>query len=121
MKWKDEDMNEADEKIREPGRYLAEVKGLQATSEEHLLERTSNADALIVYHFVKITARVIEQLNSCRVIVRGGVGYDNIDVGIATELGIPVSNTPGVLTDTTADLTWALLLSVSRNIVTGDE
>lgn len=44
------------------------------------------------------------------------VGFDNIDVAAATELGIPVSNTPGVLTDTTADLTWALLLAVARRI-----
>lgn len=44
------------------------------------------------------------------------VGYNNIDVATATELGIPVSNTPGVLTETTADLTWALLLAVARKI-----
>lgn len=44
------------------------------------------------------------------------VGFDNIDVGAATELGIPVSNTPDVLTETTADLTWALILSVARRI-----
>jgi glyoxylate reductase len=44
------------------------------------------------------------------------VGYDNIDVAAATELGIPVSNTPGVLTETTADLAWALLLAVARSL-----
>lgn len=44
------------------------------------------------------------------------VGYNNIDVAAATELGIPVSNTPGVLTDTSADLTWALILAVARRI-----
>lgn len=44
------------------------------------------------------------------------VGYDNIDLPAATELGVPVSNTPGVLTDTTADLTWALILAVARRI-----
>jgi glyoxylate reductase len=44
------------------------------------------------------------------------VGYDNIDVAAATRLGIPVSNTPGVLTETTADLTWALLLAVARRV-----
>ncbi len=44
------------------------------------------------------------------------VGYNNIDVAAATELGIPVSNTPGVLTETTADLTWALLMAVARRI-----
>ena len=44
------------------------------------------------------------------------VGFDNIDVAAATELGIPVSNTPGVLTETSADTTWALLLAVARQI-----
>ena len=44
------------------------------------------------------------------------VGYDNVDVAAATELGIPVSNTPGVLTDTTADLAWALLLAAARQV-----
>ena len=44
------------------------------------------------------------------------VGFNNIDVEVATELGIPVSNTPGVLTETTADLTWALLMAVARRI-----
>ena len=44
------------------------------------------------------------------------VGYDNIDVAAATELGVPVTNTPGVLTHSTADLTWALILAVARRI-----
>jgi glyoxylate reductase len=48
------------------------------------------------------------------------VGFDNVDVAVATELGIPVSNTPGVLTEATADLTWALLLAVARRIVESD-
>jgi lactate dehydrogenase-like 2-hydroxyacid dehydrogenase len=45
-----------------------------------------------------------------------GVGYDNIDVATATKLGIPVTNTPGVLTETTADLAWALLMATARKI-----
>ncbi len=48
------------------------------------------------------------------------VGYDNVDVAAATELGIPVTNTPGILTDTTADLAWALLLAVARRIPEAD-
>ncbi len=48
------------------------------------------------------------------------VGFNNVDVEAATELGVPVSNTPGVLTDTTADLAWALLMAVSRRIVEAD-
>lgn len=49
------------------------------------------------------------------------VGYDNIDLPAATERGIPVSNTPGVLTDATADLAWALLFAVARRIVEADK
>ncbi len=48
------------------------------------------------------------------------VGYNNIDIKTATELGIPVCNTPGVLTEATADLTWALLLTLSRKILLAD-
>ncbi|MFC1887686.1 2-hydroxyacid dehydrogenase [Candidatus Cloacimonadota bacterium] len=48
------------------------------------------------------------------------VGFNNIDVETATKLGLPVCNTPGVLTETTADLTWALLMAVSRRIVEAD-
>jgi glyoxylate reductase len=44
------------------------------------------------------------------------VGFDNIDVAVATDLGVPVSNTPGVLSDTTADIAWALILGVARHI-----
>ncbi len=49
------------------------------------------------------------------------VGFNNIDVAAATELGIPVTNTPGVLTETSADLTWALMLAVARRIVEAHE
>jgi glyoxylate reductase len=49
------------------------------------------------------------------------VGFNNIDIETATELGLPITNTPGVLTETTADLTMALLLSVARQIVPGHE
>jgi glyoxylate reductase len=50
-----------------------------------------------------------------------GVGYNNIDVGAATRRGIPVSNTPGVLTDATADLAFTLILAVARRVVEGDK
>ena len=55
-----------------------------------------------------------------RVISNFGVGYNNIDVAEAQRRGIAVTNTPGVLTEATADLTWALLLAVTRRIVEGD-
>ncbi len=55
-----------------------------------------------------------------RLVANMAAGYNNIDVRAATERGILVTNTPGVLTETTADLAWALLLSVARRIVEGD-
>ncbi len=48
------------------------------------------------------------------------VGYDNIDVREATKRGIPISNIPGVLTDATAEMAWALLFAISRRVVASD-
>ena len=79
------------------------------------------ADVLLSLLTEPIGRQVMEANPSLRGIAQFAVGYDNIDVAVATELGVPVSNTPGVLTDTTADLTWTLLLSASRNIVSGDK
>ncbi|MBN1489272.1 MAG: D-glycerate dehydrogenase [Phycisphaerae bacterium] len=56
----------------------------------------------------------------CRVFANFAVGFDNIDVAAATRRGILVTNTPGVLTETTADLAWALLFAVARRTVEGD-
>jgi glyoxylate reductase len=56
-----------------------------------------------------------------QIIANYAVGYNNIDVEEATKVGIPVTNTPGVLTETTADLTMALLLAIARRIVESDQ
>ena len=79
------------------------------------------ADVLLSLLTEPIGREVMEANPSLRGIAQFAVGYDNIDVAVATELGIPVSNTPGVLTDTTADLAWTLLLAVSRNVASGDK
>jgi len=92
----------------------------QGPSGEEVIEGAQWADVLLTLLTEPIGRDVMEANTTLRGIAQFAVGYDNIDVGVATELGIPVSNTPGVLTDTTADLTWALLLSASRNIVAGD-
>ena len=55
-------------------------------------------------------------LDACRTKVGVSCGYDNIDVAAATQRGILVTNTPGVVTESTADLTWSLLCSVARRI-----
>ena len=62
----------------------------------------------------------IDRLADLQVIANYGVGYDNIDVTYARERGVGVANTPGVLTDATAELTWALILSVTRRLGEGE-
>ena len=64
---------------------------------------------------------VIKSEPNLKMIANYAVGYDNIDLRAATEKRIPVSNTPGVLTDTTAEMAWAQLFSVARRIVEGDK
>ncbi len=118
-------------RIRDAGLNILEEAGVETRvwpgeedegpSQDEVVEGAQWADVLLSLLTEPVNRAVMEANPSLRGIAQFAVGYDNIDVGVATELGIPVSNTPGVLTDTTADLTWALLLSVSRNIVTGDE
>jgi lactate dehydrogenase-like 2-hydroxyacid dehydrogenase len=63
---------------------------------------------------------LINEAKNLKIIANYAVGYDNIDVKAATAKGIVVTNTPGVLTDSTADMAWALLFSITRRIVEGD-
>ena len=67
--------------------------------------------------------RVLEaaRRRGVRVFANMAVGYNNIDVAAASRLGILVTNTPGVLTEATADLTWALILAVARRVAEGDQ
>ncbi|HHQ48620.1 MAG TPA: D-glycerate dehydrogenase [Acidobacteria bacterium] len=67
-----------------------------------------------------VTAEVLERCPRLRVVANYAVGYDNIDLDAARRLGIWVTNTPDVLTAATADLTWALILAVTRRVVEGD-
>jgi lactate dehydrogenase-like 2-hydroxyacid dehydrogenase len=90
-------------------------------SREELLARVAGKDGLMLM----LTDRVDDELLDAagpglRVVSNYGVGFDNIDVPACTRRGIPVGNTPGVLTETTADLAWALLLAAARRVVEGD-
>ncbi len=88
---------------------------------ETLLREIVDVDGLICMLTERIDAEVIDRLHKCRVIAQVAVGYDNIDVAAATRRGIVVTNTPGVLTETTADMAWAILLSTARRVVEGDK
>ncbi len=86
---------------------------------EVLLEKVRGKDGLLSLLTDKVDAALMDAAGTLRVISNYAVGYDNIDVKAATERGIPVGNTPGVLTETTADLAFALLMAVARRVVEG--
>lgn len=87
---------------------------------EVLLEKVKDVDALVSLLSDRIDCNLLRQAKKLRIIAQYAVGYDNIDVQCATQLGIYVTNTPGVLTEATAELTWALILAVARRIVESD-
>ena len=86
-----------------------------AKNEAELIELTRDADAIINY-LAKVTARVINSLERCQVIVRRGIGYDSVDVSAATTKAIPVVNVPEYCTNEVADHAIVLLLSSARKI-----
>ena len=88
---------------------------------DELLEGVRGRDAVLCLLTDRIDAEVLDAAAGCRIFANYAVGYNNIDVAAATARGIAVTNTPGVLTDATADLTWTLLMSAARRIVEGDQ
>ena len=87
---------------------------------EELMVGLQGADALLCMLSDRIDIEVLDAAPSLRVISNYAVGFDNIDVASARQRGIEVTTTPGVLTDATADLAWALLLSAARNLGAGE-
>jgi glyoxylate reductase len=90
----------------------------QPTPEE-LKQLLPGCDALICTLVDKIDRDLLQAARP-KVVSNYAVGFDNIDIQAATELGIPVTNTPGVLTNATAEIAWALLMAVTRRIVEAD-
>ncbi|MHB0958054.1 MAG: C-terminal binding protein [Pirellulaceae bacterium] len=95
---------------------LADVEALRAGHETEVQERVADADGVIVYHLIRLTKMTISRLTRCQVIVRGGVGYDNIDHAFARERGIPVCNVPDYGTEEVADTAVGMLLSLTRGL-----
>ncbi|NQT21552.1 MAG: D-glycerate dehydrogenase [Planctomycetes bacterium] len=89
-------------------------------TKQELIERVEGCDGVLCLLTDNVDAEVIDAATGCRIFANCAVGYNNIDVEAATARGIAVSNTPGVLTDATADLTWALLMAAARRIVPAD-
>jgi len=80
------------------------------------IEMLKDADGALIYSLPLTDKEVLESCPKLKVVSRGGVGVDSVDVGVATELGICVSNTPGINTTEVADHAVAMLLSLTRNI-----
>src|SRR6266581_1365902 len=89
-------------------------------TEEAVITILSEADAAITLLSDPLTRRVLASNPNLRMIANYAVGYNNVDIAAARELGITVTNTPGVLTEATADLTMALILAVTRRLIEGD-
>ena len=85
-----------------------------------MLERAAGAAALLTMLTEQVDAALLDACPSVRWVSNMAVGYDNIDVAAATARGIPVTNTPDVLTETTADMAFALLLAAARRLPDGE-
>ena len=89
-------------------------------TKEELKQKVSGSDAVISYLTDRIDQDIIDRGTKLKVIANYGAGFNNIDVTYASERGIWVTNTPNVLHETTADLTWAMILGTARRIIPAD-
>jgi phosphoglycerate dehydrogenase-like enzyme len=95
---------------------IAELSAVNASDEAQLAGQVENADAIMLYHCISITRSTIERLQGCKLIVRCGVGYDNIDYAFARSRGIPVANVPDYGTEEVADSAIGMMLALTRGI-----
>ena len=98
--------------------YVDNDEGITA---EQLKERIRGKQAVVAQLMNRFSADVIDSLDGVKIIANVAVGFDNIDVPAATRKGILVTNTPDVLTETTADFAFALLLAAARRVVEGHQ
>jgi len=85
-----------------------------------IIKKAAKVDALATLLSDKIDAEVFDAAPKLKIVAQMAVGFDNIDLAEATKRGIYVTNTPGVLTETTADFAWTLLMAVARRVAEGD-
>lgn len=97
-----------------------QLAALQCRTEQDVIERAADADVLLV-QWAPITRSVVERLSNCKVIVRYGIGLDNIDLEAARSRGIAVRNIPDYCIDEVADHTIALALSLTRQVAAIDQ
>jgi glyoxylate reductase len=93
----------------------------QAVPREVLLRECAEVDGVLAILSDRIDAEFLDAAPRCRVVSNMAVGYDNVDLPELTKRGVLLTNTPGVLNETTADLAWALLMAAGRRIVEGQK
>ncbi|HET7726302.1 MAG TPA: D-glycerate dehydrogenase [Candidatus Limnocylindrales bacterium] len=87
---------------------------------DELLRRVAGCDGILTLLTDRVDAELLDAAGpQLKVVSNYAVGFDNVDIPECTRRGIPVGNTPGVLTETTADLAWALLMAAARRVVEG--
>jgi glyoxylate reductase len=94
--------------------------GVDVMPHDELVARVAGKQALVSMITDGVDRAVIDAGAELTIIANAAVGYNNIDVAAARARGVIVTNTPGVLTDATADLTWALILGITRRIGEGE-
>lgn len=114
-------------RIPKPGiDLLTKVCDVETNEEERVLSKGEiinkirDKDGLLCLLTDEIDEEILRAGSGLKGVANYAVGFNNIDIAAATKLGIPVSNTPGVLNETTADLAWALLMAVARRVVEAD-
>lgn len=95
---------------------VADVVCGNAHHEEELVGLVENASAIMLYHEISLSRRTIERLKSCKLIVRCGAGYDNVDSTFARERGIVVANVPDYGSEEVADSAIGMMLGLTRGI-----
>ncbi len=99
---------------------VVSYEGEGLPSREELVARLKEADAFLCVGS-RVDKEILDQVGPrLKIIANWGVGYNNIDADYAAQKGIMVTNTPDVLTETTADLSWAILMAVARRVVEAD-
>ena len=108
------------EPLRAAGIEVEQHEPDSPPSREQLIAGLQGKQALLCLLTERVDAELLDAAPELRIVANLAVGYDNIDVAAAHERGVVVTNTPDVLTDATAELTWALILAAARRIIEGD-
>jgi len=111
----------ASERLRSAGFTVEQIDDDDPPTRAELLKRVRGVAGLIPMLSDRVDVELLDAAGpSLKVVANYAVGFDNVDLETCMRRGIRVSNTPGVLTDATADLTWALILAAARHVVVGD-